>query len=61
VVTVFGFIAQPRTHFFLKPKVTRLAAQEYDYELEYESRPNWKIYAGLLQCAAMFATCGHAT
>src|ERR1700693_1995636 len=34
VVTIFGFIAQPRMHFFLKPKVTRLAAQEYGYELE---------------------------
>jgi hypothetical protein len=33
VVTEFGFIAHPRTHFFLKPKVTRLAAQRYGYEL----------------------------
>jgi len=53
VVTVFGFIAQPRTHFFLKPKVTRLAAQEYGYELEYESRPNWKTYVVLLNFAAV--------
>ena len=51
VVTVFGFIAQPRTHFFLKPKVTRLAAQEYGHDFEYQSRPTWKTYAGLLNFA----------
>jgi hypothetical protein len=51
LVTVFGFIAQPRIHFFLKPKVTRVAAQEYGYEWECQSRPSWKIYAGLLDFA----------
>ena len=53
LVTVFGFIAQPRIHFFLKPKVTRVAAQEYGYEWECQSRPNWKIYAGLLDFAVV--------
>jgi hypothetical protein len=28
LVTVFGFIAQPETHIFLKPNVTRSAARE---------------------------------
>jgi hypothetical protein len=53
IVTVFGFIAQPRTHFFLKPKVTRLAEQEYGYELEYQSRPDWHSYSALLDFAAV--------
>jgi hypothetical protein len=53
VVAVFGFIAQPRTHFFLKPKVTRLATQEYGYELEYQSRANWGTYADLPNFAAV--------
>src|ERR1700736_6624662 len=53
VVTVFGFIAQPRTHFFLKPKVTRLAAQEYGYGLVYEAPPHWKTYVVLLNFAAV--------
>jgi hypothetical protein len=51
VVTVFGFIAQPRAHFFLKPKVSRLAAEECGYEFDYQSQPNWKTYAGLLDFA----------
>jgi hypothetical protein len=48
LVTVFGFIAQPDRHIFLKPNVTRLAAKEYEYEFRYQSRPNWATYASLL-------------
>jgi hypothetical protein len=52
VATVFGFIAQPDVHFFLKPMVTRRAAAEYGYEFEYKSRPNGDSYAHLLDFAA---------
>jgi hypothetical protein len=48
VVTVFGFIAQPRTHIFLKPNVTRRAATAYGFEFDYQSRPAWETYASLL-------------
>jgi hypothetical protein len=48
VVTVFGFIAQPRTHFFLKPMVTRKAAERYGNDLGYTSKPQWDTYAGIL-------------
>jgi hypothetical protein len=51
MVTVFGFIAQPETHFFLKPMVTRAAAREYGFEFQYRSRPNWTTYANLLEFA----------
>jgi hypothetical protein len=51
VVTVFGFIARPDEHIFLKPKVTRAAAAEYDYDFRYESRPAWEVYASLLDFA----------
>jgi hypothetical protein len=53
VVTVFGFIANPKAHVFLKPNVTRVAAREYGYEFEYRSRPNWETYADLLRFAAV--------
>jgi hypothetical protein len=49
---VFGFIAQPETHIFLKPNVTRLAAQAYGFDFLYRSRPNWETYASLLAFAA---------
>jgi hypothetical protein len=52
LVTVFGFIAQPRAHFFLKPTVTREAARRYGIEFPYESRPSWPLYKGLLDFVA---------
>jgi hypothetical protein len=48
LVTVFGFIAQPRTHFFFKPTVTREAARRLGVELPYASRPSWRHYRNLL-------------
>ena len=51
VVTVFGFLAQPRVHFFLKPMVTKRAAESYGFSFEYRSRPNWDTYQNLLEFA----------
>lgn len=56
VVTVFGFIAQPRTHLFLKPMVTRKAADQYGYALPYKSRPSWSTYADVLRFARAVRT-----
>jgi hypothetical protein len=53
LVTVFGFIADPKTHIFLKPNVTRIAAQEYGFEFGYTSRPSWETYASFLDFAAL--------
>jgi hypothetical protein len=52
LATVFGFIAQPDMHFFLKPTVTREAARHYGVELAYASRPTWPLYRGLLDFVA---------
>ena len=51
LVTVFGFIAQPDRHVFLKPNVTKIAAQKYGFDFRYESKPNWETYASLLEFA----------
>lgn len=51
LITVFGFIAQPEQHMFLKPNVTRIAARQYGFEFEYDSKPNWSTYANLLEFA----------
>jgi hypothetical protein len=51
LVTVFGFIAQPKAHFFFKPTVTREAARRYGVELNYASRPSWPPYRDLLAFA----------
>jgi hypothetical protein len=51
LVTVFGFIAQPETHIFLKPNVSRIAAREYGFEFNDKSRPSWDVYANYLEFA----------
>ena len=48
LATVFGFIAQPKEHFFFKPKVTREALRRCGAEFVYQSRPNWPVYRELL-------------
>jgi hypothetical protein len=52
LTTVFGFIARPDVHVFLKPNVTRIAASEYGFEFRYRSRPNWDTYQSLQDFAA---------
>lgn len=52
IVTVFGFLARPSEHVFLKPNVTRRAAKAYDFAFEYASRPSWPTYESLLSFAA---------
>jgi hypothetical protein len=51
VATVFGFLARPDRHFFLKPNVTRRAAAEYGTSFDYRSRPNAETYASVLALA----------
>ena len=52
LVTVFGFIADPGEHIFLKPRVTQVAAREYGFDFVYKSRPSWDTYGSLLDFAA---------
>jgi len=51
LLTVFGFLAQPESHMFLKPNVTRLAAEAYDFDFQYQSRPTLAVYRNLLAFA----------
>ena len=56
VVTVFGFLARPKVHVFLKPNVTKIAAHELGYDFAYRSRPQWETYSGLLGFAGALRT-----
>lgn len=51
IASVFGFIAQPKEHIFFKPNVTREAARNYCFDLDYQSRPTWDVYKSLLEFA----------
>lgn len=52
LVTVFGFLADPKEHIFLKPRVTQTAAEKYNYDFYYTSKPQWETYQSLLDFAA---------
>lgn len=51
VVTVFGFIAQPQIHIFLKPNAMRAAARLYGGAFTYQPRPSWESYRSFLRLA----------
>lgn len=51
LATVFGFIAQPRTHMFLKPMVTQRAARRCGFPFDYVSRPGGRPYLAYLKLA----------
>ncbi|MES2635492.1 MAG: hypothetical protein V4669_21165 [Pseudomonadota bacterium] len=53
LVTVFGFLARPDRHLFLKPRATRKAAHDYGFDFEYQAQPSWDVYRSLLTFAAI--------
>jgi hypothetical protein len=52
IATVFGFLARPDEQIFLKPNVTRRAAEAYEFDFDYASRPSWNTYASILAFAS---------
>ena len=50
---MFGFIARPDKHLFLKPRVTRRAARGYGFDFGYQPEPSWAVYHGLLTFGAI--------
>jgi hypothetical protein len=53
LLTVFGFIADPTRHIFLKPMVTKRAAEKYHFNFLYQSKPGWNTYTSLLTFAEL--------
>jgi hypothetical protein len=51
VVTVFGSIARPKAHLFVKPLTIRRAAEAYAFEFRYRPAPGWDTYGRILDLA----------
>ena len=51
VVTVFGSIARPKVHLFVKPLTIKRAAEAYGFDLPYRPTPNWDTYSAVLELA----------
>lgn len=54
IATIVPFLAQPERHMFLKPEVTRNAADSLGFELNYRAEPNWLTYKCLLRMAHIY-------
>lgn len=52
LVSVFGFIAKPDEFIFLKPTVSRIAAEKYKFLFHYTSKPSWETYENFLRFAS---------
>lgn len=49
VVSIFGFLAQPHIHAFLKPDIVLTAARNYGSPFNLDQRPSWAGYANYLR------------
>ena len=54
VATVFPYLAQPERHMFLKPGVTKEAANSLGFDLQYDPTPNWVTYNALLHMGSVY-------
>jgi len=53
ILSVFPFIAAPDRFMFLKPEVTKQAADRLLFDLRYNSSLNWMTYSQLLQMSQL--------
>lgn len=56
IQSIFPFLALPHEHIFLKPKVTKAAAEWRGVSLNYKTRPNWLTYSCFLKLADVLKT-----
>lgn len=52
--TVPLYIAQPERFLFLKPEVSKAAAEMLAFDLRYESRVNWATYSAFLEMGNVY-------
>lgn len=49
VATLLPAMAQPATHIFIKPEVTRAGALRLAFDINYQPTPNWDTYRRVLR------------
>ena len=54
VATLLLYIAQPERFLFLKPEVTKSAAETLGFDLHYASNLNWTTYSALLRMDGLY-------
>ena len=54
VATLFPYLAAPSRYMFLKPEVTKIAADSLGFDLKYDPLPNWNTYEALQRMGAIY-------
>jgi hypothetical protein len=54
VATMLPFLAQPSRNMFLKPQITKKAADRLAFNLDYRPEPNWITYECLLRMSDVY-------
>src|SRR5208282_2464644 len=54
IATAFPYLARPDRFMFLKPQVTRSAAESLGFDLKYDAAPNWRTYDALLRMGNVY-------
>jgi len=47
--TILQFLYDPQTRMFMKPAVTKQAAERFAFPLRYDPEPQWPVYERLMQ------------
>ena len=55
IATIFPFVALPKKHIFLKPTVTKKAAKQRRFSLNYKPQLNWLTYSRFLEFADLLS------
>jgi hypothetical protein len=56
IATIVPFLARPDRYKFLKPEVTKEAAEHRGFALNYKPLPNWLTYSCLHELASILMT-----
>jgi hypothetical protein len=54
VATLFPYLVEPARHMFLKPEVTKAAAETLGFDLKYNPTPNWTTFEALQRMGALY-------
>jgi hypothetical protein len=54
VATLFPYLAEPARYMFLKPEVTKTAAESLGFDLKYDSTLNWTTYDALQRMGTLY-------
>ena len=54
IATLLPFLARPDTFIFVKPSITKNAAERLGFDIRYDAHPNWQTYAAVLRMSDIY-------